>query len=296
MEFRLSQWHIVAANLLLVIGITYFATQIVNQIIRGRLAEAPEAPAAVQSRIVAANHSREQYNTIAKRDIFNLEPRISAPVVARIDLHLKLLGISTLTRSAPFAIIEDQGGNQDLWKLGEDIPDAGKLVAIEKTRVVIDHQGQLVALDLPANEAPEESPPTRGFAGLPMPTITPPESNDSDDVDVNVDETSPNHYSVSRGDLRNALRHTSQLMTQIHATPNIQNGRPNGLNITEVEPGSVFEDLGLEDGDLLNSIDGRPLVNPAEAIGLLSTLPARQSVEISVTRDGDPVTLHYDIH
>jgi len=70
--------------------------------------------------------------------------------VETVDLHLKLVGTSHLSLAEPFAVIEDQRNNQQsLYKLGSDVADAGKLVAIEKERVVIDHAGQLVALEIP---------------------------------------------------------------------------------------------------------------------------------------------------
>ena len=69
-----------------------------------------------------------------------------------------------------------------------------------------------------------------------------------------------------------------------------------GFTLSDIEPGSVFEDLGLEEGDQLTEIDGKPLENPGEAIGLLSTIQTRSAINITVMRDGHPVQLQYNIH
>jgi type II secretion system protein C len=321
MEFRLSQWHMTALNFLLIAGIAYFSARSVNDIIARRLVTAPAPPAAAAAPHAAGHHPRAYYDVIVKRDIFNEAPQEDngPPVATTVDLHLKLLGTSLATREKPFAIIEDQTGSQALYRLGDQIPGAGKLVSVEKNRAIVEHGAQRVALDIPASDIPTSSP-AAAVPHIGNPRATPEgiaafdpariqalrkrieergaakNSDGGDDVDLDVEETSPNHYSLKRDELRNAMNHTAQLMTQIKATPNIQNGKPNGLSISEVEPGSVFEDLGFQDGDLLTSIDGRPIVNPAEAVGLMSALPTRPSVELQVTRDGHPVTLHYDIH
>jgi len=311
MQFRLTQRHIIAVNFLLIAGIAYFAARSVNDIILQSLQGAPALPPAVaagaQGTVV---HPRSYYDQIAKRDVFNLVPQEApAPVVTTVDLHIKLLGTSQATRERPFAIIEDQSGEQALYTVGDEIPGAGRLVSVQKSRILVLAGGQQVALDLPKDEMPSgvesvPSAPSRVGNRKPIrmnpasrvpPTVL--EKKDENDVpDVDVDEEGENHYGLKRSELKDALAHSTKLFQQIHAIPNIQNGKTNGFTLDEIEPGSVFEDLGLEDGDQLTAIDGRQIENPAEAVGLLSTIQTRSSVDITVMRDGHPVQLHYDIH
>ncbi|HXW83489.1 MAG TPA: type II secretion system protein GspC [Candidatus Binataceae bacterium] len=302
MELRLTERHIIAVNLLLIAGITYFAARAVNGVIARDLTMAPAAHRLGLGTLTPSRpRTREQYDSIARRDIFNLMP-VAAPAarpVTEEDLHLHLIGISQLTLGSPFAIIEDQNGEQAVWRQGDEIPDAGKLSSVEATRVLIEHDNKLVALELPV-ERPEEEPAAsvagRFSMGIPLTRMSETDSSSELDQDIDVEETAPGRYAVKRSDIKMALRHTADLMTQIHATPNMENGHPNGLTISEIEPGSVFEDLGLQDGDILTSIDGRPLTNPSTAISMLSSLPSRPSVEVTVMRDGTPTQLHYDIH
>ena len=312
MQFRLTQRHIIAFNFLLIAGIAYFAARSVNDIILQSLQGAPALPAAVtagaQSTVV---HPRAYYDQIAKRDVFNLEPQeVAAPVVTTVDLHIKLLGTSQATRERPFAIIEDQSGDQALYTVGDDIPNAGRLISVQKNRVLVLAGGQQVALELPKDEMPSgvetvRSTPSRAGNRKPIqlnpasrlpPTVAAQKKDENDVPDVDVDEEGENRYGLKRDELKDALAHSTKLFQQIHAIPNIQNGKTNGFTLDEIEPGSVFEDLGLEDGDQLTAIDGRQIENPAEAVGLLSTIQTRSSVDITVMRDGHPVQLHYDIH
>jgi general secretion pathway protein C len=184
---------------------------------------------------------------------------------------------------------------------------------VQKSRIIVLSGGQQVALDIPNESMPSgvqtvRSAPSQTGMRKPLIQINPrfplptanlrkKSDNDSEDVpDVNVEDEGENRYGLQRDELKDALSHSAELFTQIHAIPNIQNGKGSGFTLQEIEPGSVFEDLGLEDGDQLTAIDGRQLENPAEAVGLLSTIQTRSAVDITVMRDGHPVQLHYDIH
>lgn len=323
MQFRLTQRHIVAINFLLIAIIAYFASRAVNDMILQSLLGAPAVPPAVSLRASGnMSHPRAYYDQIAKRDVFNLVPQeVAPPVVTSIDLHIKLLGTSLATREKPFAIIEDQSGEQSLYTVGDDIPNAGRLVSVQKSRVIVLSGGQQVALDIPNDELPQgvesvgSNAPRTGIrkplqpgnarARVMPPHAMPPGAanlkappkTDSDEVpDVDVEEEGENHYSLKRDEVKDALAHSAQLFQQIHAVPNIENGKTNGFTLSEIEPGSLFEDLGLEDGDQLTAIDGKQLQNPGEAVGLISTIQTRSAIDITVMRDGHPVQLHYDLH
>jgi type II secretion system protein C len=314
MQFRLTQRHIVAFNFLLIAGVAYFAARAANDIILQSLQGAPALPAAVMTGGGNVTHSRDYYDLIAKRDVFNLVPQTTAaPVVTSIDLHIKLLGTSLATRERPFAIVEDQNGDQSLYTVGDEIPNAGKLLSVQKSRIIVLSGGQQVALDIPNDSMPSgvqtvRSAPSRTGvrkpliqidSRFPLPTANlkrRSDNNNSDEVpDVDVEDEGDNRYGLKRDELKDALSHSAELFTEIHAVPNFQNGKGSGFTLQEIEPGSVFEDLGLEDGDQLTAIDGRQLENPAEAVGLLSTIQTRSAVDITVMRDGRPVQLHYDI-
>src|SRR5216684_244199 len=161
MELRFSQRHVTALNILLFTALMYFASQCVIDIVKRRLSTDNDAPvaASIAPRPASGVRTRTYYDAIVKRDIFNLVPQNNAPApVVAEDLHLKLLGTSLLSKSQPYAILEDQAGNQSLYQVGQDVPDAGRLVSVEPNRVIIDRGGRRVAVDLPPSEIPEAAP------------------------------------------------------------------------------------------------------------------------------------------
>jgi general secretion pathway protein C len=78
--------------------------------------------------------------------------------------------------------------------------------------------------------------------------------------------------------------------------PVVENGTIQGFRLFQFEPGSVFEKLGMEDGDIVSSINGVPLNDVARTIQFLNGLKAEKQVEVSIIRNGKPVTLSLDVN
>ncbi len=155
----ISEKFVVGLNLLIIAALVYFAARSANDIVAMWRASplASTIPVTTTAPPTPQDITRAAYDSIVERDVFNsvkeADSNQAEPVVAT-DLHLKLIGTSHLTMAEPFAIIEDQrNSRQNLYKLGNEIPEAGKLVAVEKTRVLIDHAGQIVAIEIPKEMA-----------------------------------------------------------------------------------------------------------------------------------------------
>jgi len=302
METRLTERHIVALNFLLIAVLAYFAALSVNDIVAMRLSPARVALPRSVARPVddgMANRSRDAYQEIVNRDIFNIAPP-PAPhveVEEKIDLPYDLVGVSTFTAGKPpYAILSDRMGQQSVYKLGQSVPNAGKLVEVDKDRVFIDHNGKRVAILLPKEDLPG---PVMGARPLmpPAEDDNADASNDSDDdaYDPNVEDLGDNRYKIPRATIDHSIGNMSQLLTQIRAVPNVQDGKTNGFALSEIEPGSVFDEMGLEEGDVLRSVNGQQVTDPGQAMQMMSALRGANSISIQVLREGHPTTLTYQI-
>lgn len=302
MTLRFSERYLTWLNLALIGVLAYFLALSVNGIVRGRLDNSGlQLSATGGVKLVAAqNYPRAYYDAIAKRDIFNLEPEHQAPIKpAKVatNLHVKLLGTSHLTLSSPFIILQNENTDkQSLYRLGDEIPGVGKLIGVYKNDAIVLHNGQRVKIQMPEQPDIQASNDLRssgwqrrfwgarrfgpGFPGA-----------------RGVKRTGPDHYSVNRTTLNNNLKNMASLFTQIRAIPNIgANGRSDGFKLSQIQPGSIFQQVGLQDGDVLTSVEGHSVSNPMRAMQLLNTLRDRSSINLTVTRNGQPVQLHYDIH
>jgi len=291
MGLNLSERYLTALNVLLIAAIAYMAALSVNDVIASRLASGIRVAPAPNPVALAKEETfqREHYSAIVSRNIF-APPRIDQPAPAPppIDLHLKLLGTSLQTKEKPWAILLDERTNQQaLYRLDDDIPDAGKLVTVEKSRVFIDVQGKRIALEIPANSMPDpgEGPHPAAAAseifppGMPFPH--------------GVRHRRGNHFNLKRSVVNGSLSNMVPLLTQMRAQPDPQD---KGFKLSEIQPNSLFQQMGLLDGDVVNSINGQQLTDPSQAIGLLNSLRGQDSVRISILRMGRPLQFTYDVH
>jgi len=263
---------------------------------------------------VGGLRTRDYYDAIVKRDIFNEVPQESgaAPVVEE-DLHLKLIGTSLQSKSKPYAIIEDQGNTGSLYQVGEDIPDAGKLVGVETNRAIIDRGGHRVAIEIPAEDIPQAPPSTLGaatairpprFRGLPslmqhrphgIGRSQPGRDNDDNDSKVELKKVGPGKFQASRAEVAQTMENPAQFFSQMRAMPHFVNGKTDGFSISQVESGSVFDQLGLQNGDLVTSIDGKPVTNPMQAMSLMQSMKTDSALDLTINRGGTPTTVHLDL-
>ena len=338
MQLRFSQIHVTILNFVLIAALAIVSAMCVRDIIARSVATDSDVPVSTsfEHRGVTGVRTRAYYDSIVKRDIFNETPQEASapPPVVEADLNIKLIGTSLISKSKPYAIIEDPAGNESLYQVGDDIPDAGKLVSVETNRAIIDRSGHRVSIEIPSSDISEVppsdlgGPPMRGvaagraFRGLPAdlrrrlrglraraPTISGDDNDDSDDDksddDKSDDDSSsnkvqlkklgPGKFEVSRNEVQQTMENPAQFFSQMRAMPHFVNGKTDGFSISQVQPGSVFDQLGLQNGDLLTSIDGQPVTNPMQAMGLIQAVKTASAIDLVVNRGGAPTSVHLDL-
>jgi general secretion pathway protein C len=297
MTLNFPERYVMVLNLVLIAAIAWFAARVASDIITLRLASNVVPPSVTGPSVRAhsnLSHGVSYYSEITQRDIFNLAPppqeAEKAPVTEE-PLNITLLGTSHLTQSRPYAIVQDQQSNQTLYRLGDNIKGVGKLVEIDADRIVVLHNGHRVAVEIPRDNLQGQDPAlayrrhmSYGFRRRSF-------SAGSD----GVEKLSANRYVVDRSALQDKMRNMAELFTQIRAVPNIENGTSNGFRLSEIQPGSIFQQIGLQDGDILTAVSGQPVTDPARAMELFEQLRNRNSVTLNVLRDGTPMQLYYSI-
>jgi type II secretion system protein C len=331
MQLRFSQIHVTILNFVLIAVLAIVSAMCVRDIIVRNVSSDSDAPVSIGVRNqITGVRTRPYYDLIVKRDIFNETPQESAPApVVEEDLHIKLIGTSMASKSKPYAIIEDPTGNESLYQVGEDIPDAGKLVGVETNRAIIDRSGHRVAIEIPSSDLPQvpasqlgapgipgafRGPMLRGLPaamrrklqrlGHPAAATTDDDNDNSDDNDNNDDSKAdkikiqklgPGKYAVSRAEVQQTMENPAEFFSQMRALPHFVNGKTDGFSISQVAPGSVFEQLGVQNGDLLTSIQGQPVTNPMQAMGLISAVKTASAIDLTVNRGGTPTSVHLDL-
>lgn len=295
--FNLSERYTTLLNLLLGLSILYFLALCVSDVFK--LHYAPTIlPAEAESKPVArpravGAHPRQFYEVIVRRDIFNLRPPPESAPIAEEHLNAILVGTSQVTAGKPYAIIEN-AGNQAVYRVGDMVPGAGRLLSVSRDRVIILHDGRRVALELP-KPGLTPGPPMAPARGQTRRFPRGPQSL-AGAAKAGVRQITPNRYVLERATVDSNLKNLAPLFTEIRATPQIQNGVANGFLLTEIQPNSIFQQLGLRDGDVLQTVNGQSVGDPAKAFALLQSLQDKSLITLDVIRNGTAHQVSYTIH
>ncbi len=85
------------------------------------------------------------------------------------------------------------------------------------------------------------------------------------------------------------------LYSQARILPKVdEGGQIAGLEISAIQAGSVFEQAGIQDGEVITEIDGVPLSNMGKSSQIMSLLTDQGEVSLTLeTPDGPPRTLPF---
>lgn len=264
----------------------FFAASSVNAMISMRLlpplpAEMPAAPAASGS---AGTPPLARYSAITERDVFNppraVEARAVESAPTASPLNAKLLGTAPGEGIDSYAILEDGASRkQDLYRIGDRFQDR------TLAKVAWDH------VVFRAGER-EETLKLADPASRPGPAA-PTEAASIDGTGIrSLSETA---YQIDRAEVDKAMENLNQIFTQVRAVPHFQDGKAAGFRLFAIRRDSIFEKLGLKNGDIVSRINGNELTDPARAMSLLQELRGEGSVSVEVTRNRAPTTMSYEI-
>lgn len=104
----------------------------------------------------------------------------------------------------------------------------------------------------------------------------------------------PNQYTISRRTLNRILSNTTE-MTRARIIPAIVAGKSAGFRVYSIRPGSLFDVLGLKNGDQLHGINGHPIHTPEHALQAYTMLRNADHFSVAITRRGAKLTSDYKV-
>ncbi len=92
-----------------------------------------------------------------------------------------------------------------------------------------------------------------------------------------------------------STRNINDILMQARVVPCLKQGKTTGLQISRISPGSIYEKIGLQTGDVIMRINSRNLENPAGFLKLYQDLKGKKNISVDLYRHGQQLTLNYDI-
>jgi len=206
----------------------------------------------------------------------------------KTNLPLTLLGVIVLQDPGKsVASVEDKGVNQVIAvRVGENITNSAVVESISELQVVFYNQDtqrmEFVELPLDAPGGPRRIVPV--VEGKPLAP--------------GVEMERPGVIKVAKPALDKALGEDfGKILTQALCTPEMVNGKPSGFRCSQIEKGSIFDTIGLKDGDVIVAIDGEPLLDPTTAIGKLQGIKEGKArgVGFTIQRGGATQQLQINV-
>ncbi|MGH7786654.1 MAG: type II secretion system protein GspC [Candidatus Binatia bacterium] len=290
-EMSLSPRYLVAVNLILLALAAYSASSIVGTALAAKLIPPPDVVLKPPPPPIEIDGTKPvvHYAVINTRDIFNSAPPPAAPVPVEAPqvtpLKLKLWGVALYQTGNSYSIIEDLGARkQGVYGINAEVPGGATVKAIEWDKVILARNGKDEILEL--------SSVTAGLAKAgPAPAAAAAPAGNTGTIQM----TAENEFLVPRTEVDSALENMSQLFTQIRAVPHFEGGQSVGFRLFAIRRGSLFDRIGLKNGDIIRSINGSEMNDPSRAVALLQELRDSSDLQVEVTRNQQPQTLTYNI-
>jgi general secretion pathway protein C len=131
-----------------------------------------------------------------------------------------------------------------------------------------------------------------GLGNFPVPPPGPRPSGPANPLE-GVRQVSPGKYEVDKSVIDQALGNMSVLATQARIVPAFKDGKPNGFKLFSIQPGSLYASLGIENGDVIQRINGYEINSPEKALELYQKL--RESSHVSIDSERNQAIVKKDI-
>jgi type II secretion system protein C len=121
-------------------------------------------------------------------------------------------------------------------------------------------------------------------------------ANDDDEEVEGVADMGENKFEVERSMLDKYLGDLDAIARMGRALPHKDaNGDIDGYRLSGIRRGSLAQKLGIRNGDVVHSVNGKNLSSMKEAMDAWSTLQNESSFNFDVTRRGKKVTMEYTV-
>lgn len=130
-------------------------------------------------------------------------------------------------------------------------------------------------------------------AGQPPPSSSPAVS--AGGADIRVTRIGENTFSMDEAGVSQLTSNFNQFMTQVRLIPYFEGSRNAGYRVAAIRPGTAFDKLGFQGGDVIQAVNNTDLSSPERIYTIFQNLKDQKRVSVNVLRQGQKTTLTYEI-
>ncbi|NVK22855.1 MAG: type II secretion system protein GspC [Kangiellaceae bacterium] len=247
----------------------------------------PKAPA--QAVVIPTQKPKENVNVnkLVAMHIFGEANAVPEPEQVQAEetrLNLKLMG-TFVSRNLELssAIILSNGSKEKAYFVGDKLEVSGNVTLhqVETQKVIIKNGGRYETLTLIENI-------NESMVSAPTPNLQ--ETNDA--ATRTIDKRRDSRLTQDLGELREKLYTSPQSLAGLAQFERVvdESGMVSGYKVAPGKDPRMFARLGLRRNDVIKSVNGSPL-NEQGYLGIIEELNSSESLEVTIERNGQPVTL-----
>jgi len=215
------------------------------------------------------------YSSILERGLFGEGKGPSGAPAAEAFSAYTLIG-TIEGDSFAGAVLTDATNQQMFYRLGQALPDGSKLVKVKRDRVSLRRpDGSTVEIQIVDDTKIVNVAKAVPGAG--------------------VRKVGEGRFMVDQRELASSSENLNQVLTQARALPVMEQGKTTGFRISEIVPGSIYEKIGLQNGDVVQRVNSQDVDEPGKFFQMYQGLKDEKHVSIDLLRNGQRQTLNYDI-
>ncbi len=104
-----------------------------------------------------------------------------------------------------------------------------------------------------------------------------------------------NKFSIKKSLLDEKMKDLQSILTQARGIPITNPDGTMSFKIVEIDPSGLFPYLGIQDGDTITSINGKPIYSLNEVMNLFGRIRNLDQLSLGIKRDGTDSTQDYSI-
>ena len=247
------------------------------------------------------------FDPVTGRNLFDVDvSRPKAPKAPKIDpatidesniqktrAGVSLVGTLAGPNEVALAVILNRSNRMvDTFGVGDDVFGQAKILKIERMRVILDRGGKTEVLEIDENEGgggkPKAHKPARSSAPAKKD-----EPKGDDELDIR--EVDENTFEIDREGFEETISDLTPLLTQARVVPHFDDGKLSGYKIFSIKSGSLYEEIGLRNGDVIKTVNGNMIDDPTKAMQLFTQLRSEEEFNIEIVRGGSPLTFNYTL-
>jgi general secretion pathway protein C len=316
-------------NMALVALIAYLAARTTNSVVANTFFPAGKTEdAKVARRQASPTRSQAPTESIVSRDLFDAKkpaPGLDASVVSGdsaevkpTELRLSLLGVAFFGDKSSMNIATIKNKNDQkisLFRAGDQVFDQAKVYEVKLDRVILDlGNGSLEELMI---ENLNKPPPNLRATYDPYEGVSQDDREKSlalrrnaiqrrlqqqppsVDLSGRIKQVGENSFVIQKTAIDETLANMNSIITQARLIPNFvgegETRTVDGFRIYRIQQGSIFSSLGLQNGDVIKSINGDKMDSVEKGLQLLQSLKNETKFNLDIERQSKPVNYKYEV-